>query len=61
VQSEESKRRFAARAGRVRTAVRYLRDNLSPPLKVRDVAASHLSERHSAGCFIARRQSILEY
>src|SRR5688572_25347719 len=31
----------------VRTATRYLRDNLSRPLEVRDVAAQvHLSERH---------------
>src|SRR3954452_22095996 len=47
----------------VRTAVRYLRDNLARPIEVRDVAAQvHLSERHLTRLF--RREtgtSILEY
>jgi AraC family L-rhamnose operon transcriptional activator RhaR len=47
----------------VQTAIRYLRDNLSRPLEVRDVAAQvHLSERHVSRLFHRETgQSILEY
>lgn len=47
----------------VRTAARYLRDNLSRPLAVRDVAAQvHLSERHISRLFQrVMGVSILEY
>ena len=47
----------------VNTAIRYLRDNLSRPLEVRDVAAQvHLSERHVSRLFHRETgQSILEY
>jgi len=64
VQSEEVEAPVRSTAQAVvRTAVRYLRDNLSRPLEVRDVAAQvHLSERHLSRLFHRETgQSILEY
>ncbi|MCS7033477.1 MAG: AraC family transcriptional regulator [Phycisphaerae bacterium] len=47
----------------VQTAARYLRDNYSRPIEVRDVAAQvHLSERHLSRLFARETgKSILEY
>jgi AraC family L-rhamnose operon transcriptional activator RhaR len=47
----------------VHTAVRYLRDNYSRPIEVRDVAAQvHLSERHLSRLFARETgKSILEF
>jgi AraC-like DNA-binding protein len=47
----------------VQTAARYLRDNLSRPVGVRDVAAQvHLSERHLSRLFLkSHGKTILDY
>jgi AraC family L-rhamnose operon transcriptional activator RhaR len=47
----------------VRTATRYLRDNLSRPIEIRDVAAQvHLSERHLSRLFHKETgTSVLDY
>jgi AraC family L-rhamnose operon transcriptional activator RhaR len=46
-----------------RTAIRYLRDNFSRPIEVRDVAAQvHLSERHLSRLFLqATGSSLVDY
>lgn len=56
---------IAERGGKsiVQTAMRYLRDNYSRPIEVRDVAVQvHLSERHLSRLFVRETgKSVLEY